>query len=133
MSTTLSSWKEIAAYLGKGVRTVQRWETQFALPVRRPNAKSHIIFAVPAELDAWVKHQHSRGTLTTQVTMRTRRMEQDKLIKLLEERVSRLQANRQALGSNVTRLKARIEGLRRENGTAEEKPTPRQSAGRGAA
>ncbi len=35
-STVLTSWKEIARYLGKGVRTVQRWEQEFGLPVRRP-------------------------------------------------------------------------------------------------
>jgi DNA-binding transcriptional regulator YiaG len=35
-STVLSSWKDIAQYLGKGVRTVQRWERHLGLPVRRP-------------------------------------------------------------------------------------------------
>jgi hypothetical protein len=34
MSSTLTSWKEIGQYLGKGVRTVQRWEQQMGLPVR---------------------------------------------------------------------------------------------------
>ena len=31
----LDSWKEIAAYLRKGLRTVQRWERTEGLPVRR--------------------------------------------------------------------------------------------------
>jgi hypothetical protein len=31
----LNGWKEIAAYLGRSVRTVQRWEKDFGLPVRR--------------------------------------------------------------------------------------------------
>ena len=31
----LDSWKEIAAYLGRGVRTVQRWEREEGLPVHR--------------------------------------------------------------------------------------------------
>lgn len=30
-----TSWKEIARYMGKGVRTVQRWEQDFGLPVRK--------------------------------------------------------------------------------------------------
>src|SRR4051812_33630088 len=34
-SNTLQSWKEIAAYLKRGVRTVQRWERSHGLPVRR--------------------------------------------------------------------------------------------------
>jgi hypothetical protein len=31
----LDSWKEIASYLGRGVRTVQRWECEEGLPVHR--------------------------------------------------------------------------------------------------
>jgi|SRR4051794_7423232 hypothetical protein len=49
----LTSWKEIASYLGKGVRTVQRWEVQLALPVHRPGPDRHIVIAFPSELDAW--------------------------------------------------------------------------------
>jgi hypothetical protein len=51
----LSGWKDIASYLGKGVRTVQRYEREFALPVRRPAGKSTgSVVATTAELDAWV-------------------------------------------------------------------------------
>jgi len=51
----LSSWKEIACYMGKGVRTVQRWEQQLGLPVRRPpSAPRNIVSAVPQELDVWL-------------------------------------------------------------------------------
>ena len=35
----LNSWKEIANYLGRGVRTVQRWERDLRLPVHRPKGK----------------------------------------------------------------------------------------------
>jgi len=31
----LDSWKSIASYLGREVRTVQRWENTEGLPVRR--------------------------------------------------------------------------------------------------
>ena len=52
----LTSWKEIATYLGKSVRTVQRWEASLGLPVRRPNANDrNIVVAIPAELDEWIK------------------------------------------------------------------------------
>ena len=33
----LTTWNEVASYLGKGVRTVQRWEANLSLPVRRKN------------------------------------------------------------------------------------------------
>lgn len=52
----LSGWKEIANYLGKGVRTVQRYERMFGLPVRRPAGKPWgSVLATKAELDGWVK------------------------------------------------------------------------------
>jgi len=51
----LSGWKEIANYLGKGVRTVQRYERELGLPVRRPAGKpSGSVLATKAEIDAWV-------------------------------------------------------------------------------
>ena len=31
----LNGWKEIAVFLGKGVRTVQRWERDHGLPIHR--------------------------------------------------------------------------------------------------
>ncbi len=51
----LSSWKEIAAYVGRGVRTVQRWELILGFPVRRPyqHLRSAVL-ALPEEIDAWV-------------------------------------------------------------------------------
>src|SRR5262249_18310689 len=50
----LNSWKEIAQYLGRGIRTVQRWERKLGLPVRRPRGKKRsAVIALPAELDAW--------------------------------------------------------------------------------
>ena len=58
----LTSWKEIAAYFGKGVRTVQRWERELGLPVRRPTGLRQIVFANPAELRDWLEHQTFRST-----------------------------------------------------------------------
>jgi TolB-like protein/Flp pilus assembly protein TadD len=50
----LDSWKEIAAYLNRGVRTVRRWEREEGLPVHR-----HVhrvlgsVYAFKSEVDAW--------------------------------------------------------------------------------
>ena len=50
----LESWKEIAAYLRREVRTVQRWEKREALPVHRHvHDKLGSVYAFKAELDAW--------------------------------------------------------------------------------
>lgn len=54
-SNLLGSWKEIANYFGKGVRTVQRWERQRGMPIYRPNDGSTIVFADPDELRKWAK------------------------------------------------------------------------------
>ena len=52
----LNGWKEIAAYLGRSVRTVQRWEKDFGLPVRRFGlSKPESVFAVPREIEAWLE------------------------------------------------------------------------------
>lgn len=58
MAAVLTSWKEIASYMGKGVRTVQRWERELGLPIRRPKPKDkQIVLAFPDELDDWVRQQ----------------------------------------------------------------------------
>jgi len=58
----LTCWKEIARYMGKGVRTVQRWEQEFGLPVLRPKGIDHksAVIAYTRELDAWLASNWSR-------------------------------------------------------------------------
>jgi Tol biopolymer transport system component len=51
----LDSWKEIAAYLKRSVRTVHRWEKDEGLPVHRHQHRMlGSVFAYKSELDAWV-------------------------------------------------------------------------------
>jgi hypothetical protein len=51
----LDSWKEIAAYLGRDLRTVRRWEKEKGLPVHRvPGGERQAVFAYRAEIDAWL-------------------------------------------------------------------------------
>jgi predicted DNA-binding transcriptional regulator AlpA len=64
-STVLASWKDIARYLGKGVRTVQRWERHLGLPVRRPigaSQKSAVVL-YRGDVDAWLATRFSARTL----------------------------------------------------------------------
>jgi predicted DNA-binding transcriptional regulator AlpA len=54
-SKLLVGWKNVANYLGMGVRTIQRYEREHALPVRRPaGGLRGAVIATSAELDAWV-------------------------------------------------------------------------------
>ncbi len=51
----LCGWKEIANYLGKGVRTVQRYAREMGLPVLRPaGSRAGAVTAIRTELDNWV-------------------------------------------------------------------------------
>lgn len=57
----LNSWKEIATYLGRGIRTVQRWE-KMGLPVRRIGTghRSPVV-ADARDLDRWLQTAHRHG------------------------------------------------------------------------
>lgn len=58
----LESWKEIAAYLGRDLRTVMRWEKERSLPVHRvPGGGRAVVYAYRSEIDAWMNG--SRGVL----------------------------------------------------------------------
>ncbi len=51
----LNGWKEIATYLGLGVRTVQRYERELSLPVRRPSGRMRgAVIANCLELQQWM-------------------------------------------------------------------------------
>jgi len=53
-SDRLESWKQIAGYLNRSVRTVRRWERQENLPVHRHMHRSlGSVFALRSEIDAW--------------------------------------------------------------------------------
>jgi hypothetical protein len=52
----LNSWKEIACYLNRGIRTVQRWEADLGMPVHRPRGIGRsAVVAVRCEIDGWIK------------------------------------------------------------------------------
>src|SRR5512143_283725 len=56
----LPSWKEIAAYLEREVRTVRRWEKSEGLPVHRHvHNRQSTVYAYRAELDAWLAERRS--------------------------------------------------------------------------
>jgi hypothetical protein len=58
----LTSWKEIAAFLGKGVRTVQRWELTLGLPIIRPEgSQSNVVMARCEDLENWAMKGRSRS------------------------------------------------------------------------
>src|SRR5215475_11597948 len=84
----LSGWKEIASYLGKGVRTTQRYEREQRLPIHRPNGKSTgSVMAAKSELNEWVLATRNRDASTSQ--------------RLLEQRSNQLGAEFLQLDSEI--------------------------------
>lgn len=50
----LDSWKAVANYCNRSVRTVRRWEVEEGMPLHRHrHTKGASVYAYPAELDAW--------------------------------------------------------------------------------
>ena len=97
----LRSWKEIAAYLGKSVRSVQRWERELHLPVHRPGAG--VLIAFPEELARWAHRQVDNGNpelrssqVERMVAARNRLRERTTVLRKNLERVNaeRLKAQR---------------------------------------
>lgn len=51
-----SSWKEIATFLDRDIRTVWRWEKERGLPVHRvPGDGRRAVFAYRSEIQAWLE------------------------------------------------------------------------------
>jgi CheY-like chemotaxis protein/predicted DNA-binding transcriptional regulator AlpA len=53
----LNSWKEVAQYVGRSERTIQRWERELGFPVHRPAGKLRSsVIAIAAEIDEWIRN-----------------------------------------------------------------------------
>ncbi len=65
----IESWKEIATYLKRDVRTVIRWEKSEGLPVHRQMHQARgNVFAYPSELEAWKSSRELRLTAPPPIT-----------------------------------------------------------------
>jgi hypothetical protein len=108
-----TSWKEIASFFGKGVRTVQRWEQKFGLPISRPTAAKNVVLTTENELREWIRQSSSRL------------IDDDKSnvsagadsISELAERLKRLESETARLAQMISRFSDRMDELT-------EKPSP---------
>ncbi len=67
------SWKEIAAYLNRNVRSVQRWEKTEGLPVHRHrHERACSVSARKREIDAW---QKQRSHVSDEITAKQKELE----------------------------------------------------------
>ncbi len=69
----LDSWKEIAAYVNRNVRTVQRWEKTEGLPVHRHrHERASSVSACREEIDRW---QKQRLHVSDEIAVKQRELE----------------------------------------------------------
>lgn len=53
----LDGWKAISQHLGRCPRTIQRWHSQHALPIRHLCGETGSVFAYSDELDNWLRNR----------------------------------------------------------------------------
>jgi hypothetical protein len=102
----LDSWKEIAAYLNRNVRTVQRWEKREGLPIHRHvHERASSVSACKKEIDAW---QKQRSRVSDEITENQRGLElviewlkTRLLVKRMREALAFALRNDRAQGGNV--------------------------------
>ncbi|MFB3814122.1 MAG: hypothetical protein ACE14L_08415 [Terriglobales bacterium] len=113
MAEILTSWKDIAQYLGKGVRTVQRWERELGLPVRRPKpGQKHIIIAFRNEVDAWLRNEAQAAVAVGTRSLQMERMRA--LMATMVEQTEKLRQNIEVLAKSAARHTARSTATKME-------------------
>ena len=103
-----TSWKEIASFFGKGVRTVQRWEQKFGLPISRPTAAKNVVIATESELRDWIRrssaqisddliedNNHRNDSNIAEIALRLKRLEEhtarlSRIVAAFSERIEEL-------------------------------------------
>lgn len=112
----LNSWKEIAVYLDRGIRTVQRWERELHLPVHRigKGSRSPVYASVP-ELKFWLATSgvNARAEETRQLLPTLPRDDQGRLspVKVSHQLVIKSQELVRAVAENSVRQQRAAEML----------------------
>jgi hypothetical protein len=106
----LNGWKEIANYLGKGVRTVQRYERKLGLPVRRPAGRSSgSVIATRAEINAWI----GASPLRKAFKLSLHAVEDRETVKGLKQEVREMHRLREECAQLREEMRASREALKR--------------------
>ena len=118
---TLSSWKEIAAFFGRGIRTVQRWERELQLPVYRPKSGHKApVLAFSNELERWSRSRSiapsrefkAQDVRTLLQNLRDQIKSHQEEVKRLREQTAQLKQLREEIH---LRLREATEQLKSEN------------------
>ena len=119
-----SGWKDVANYLGKSVRTVQRYERELGLPIRRPAPKATVaVIATKAELDAWISASPIRAALRrTEATPNNSGMLQEFRMQVKELHQLRHETAqlRQAVNASLALLRMNLQLARSREGRVQQ-------------
>jgi hypothetical protein len=108
----LNSWKEIANYMGRGIRTVQRWEQELGLPVRRPRGKNRsAVIALKVDLDRWLQDT-PQGAAGRKSSQRIDHLQLHRNTELLKQRTAELMAQSQKLQARIAESMALAAALK---------------------
>lgn len=110
----LNGWKEIANHMGRGVRTVQRWEA-LGLPIHRPNSRLRsAVVTTSDEVDRWlITCVNGRTTIVTReyVAETPLSAELAKTNRLLAE-MEQFRAQNKAMREAMVRIRTQSQNLR---------------------
>jgi adenylate cyclase len=77
----LDSWKQIANYLGRTVRSVQRWEKKEGLPVhRQAHEKTGSVYGYKSEIGAWKKLRSAKPASPSDTKSHPTAMEDSRIL-----------------------------------------------------
>jgi hypothetical protein len=113
--SVLNSWKDIATHLHTSVRTAQRWELHFGLPIHRPSGTHKgPVLAFEAELDRWVGHggakeQPANGNSRPFQVHQQRWTENGSKVLSAQQRVERMHALISEVKTRTERLRQQLE------------------------
>src|SRR5215469_2086904 len=83
----LHGWKEIASYIGMGLRTVQRYELELMLPIRRSGELGRsAVMAFSDEIDAWLAMTATRAQSLSQQPEVSSEIHPSQAVVLVEDR-----------------------------------------------
>ena len=123
----LNSWKEIAVYLGRGVRTVQRYERDLHLPVRRLGGRTRgAVVAIPEDLDAWLRVSNfNEARLISEIHGDLTANLRDSILQgreLRKQSQSLRSANRLARSNLISNLSALVEKMKATSSPINDNP-----------
>ena len=108
----LTGWKEIARYLGMGVRTVQRYERDLGLPTRRIRGqRGGSVLATKSDLDFWVNSRPMLRSFDAQQTRSHPHLEIMTLRKDLQENVREIRENILKLCHELQEIRERQDAI----------------------